>query len=422
MLPRRKWLEIIFAIALQFIAFTSAHDTSLLAQSQELTSHSDYFTLEKVECSACPPENCTAVDEVFSFPDNANDIDSPTESPITITRTILECEKELEGVIADQNRTIQRMEREYRKVLNETYHKLDVLEEKLGKQERQMKTTEERFQTSRRQLSEVDEELRRMHAAAVRQYLNTTLMREDAWKGIRNAYVKAARRVDRRWGHHFHRSRQLRYITKQKWYRLRMKVRMHLQPRMVLFKRNVQNRWSQSTFARPLIDKITTMTKGAAYELYRPLKPIIDEVEVACRLTTISAIEEGSKTLLNFLEKDERLHMEREQARNKRKDPVQRRLELRNRRREPWNREESTRIETPKPSYMNVKARAFLKYAMENSTQSYERIAKLAPLMFVLYLARCCIIGGLSWFIGIPSPIIWAIAICRIMKRFKKTY
>jgi hypothetical protein len=191
---------------------------------------------------------------------------------------------------------------------------------------------------------------------------------------------------------------------------------------MASFKRNAKYRWSKSTFVRPLADKLETMVKDAAYELYRPLKPIVNDVEVACRLTTISAIEEGSRTLINFLEKDEKLHLEREQARNKRKDPMHHRLEYmrRNRRHEPRNREDFIRYEIPKTPVMNLKARTFFKHALENSNQIYTDIVKLTPLALTLYSSRGCIIGFLSWFIGIPAPMIWAIAICRMLIKRRK--
>jgi hypothetical protein len=299
---------------------------------------------------------------------------------------------------------------------------LDILEEKLGKQERQMKTTEERYQASRKQVTEIDEELRRMHAAAVNQYLNTTLMIEDAWYGVEKAFTKAKRRAERRWGPHFRRLRHFMHERERKFYRMRMETLSYLQPRMASFKRNAKYRWSKSTFVRPLADKLETMVKDAAYELYRPLKPIVNDVEVACRLTTISAIEEGSRTLINFLEKDEKLHLEREQARNKRKDPMHHRLEYmrRNRRHEPRNREDFIRYEIPKTPVMNLKARTFFKHALENSNQIYTDIVKLTPLALTLYSSRGCIIGFLSWFIGIPAPMIWAIAICRMLIKRRK--
>lgn len=415
---RRQGLAVVVAIVLQIInlQMTSAHDSNaLLPPPQDLESHAN-LTLEVEECSSCPPVNCIdtcVIDDTVQYEDS-----------IVTFRSISECENELTNVIADKNRTIQRMEKEYRKVLNETYHKLDALEEKLGKQERQMKTTEERYQASRRQVTEIDEELRRMHAAAVNQYLNTTLMIEDAWYGVGKAFTKAKRRAERRWGPHFRRLRHFMYERERKVYRIRMETRSYLQPRMASFKRNAKYRWSKSTFVRPLADKLETMVKGAAYELYRPLKPIVDDVEVACRLTTISAIEEGSKTILNFLEKDEKLHMEREHARNKRKDPMHHRLEYmrRNRRHESRNRdrEEFIRYEIPKPSLLNLKARTFFKYALDNSNQIYADIVKLIPLALTLYFFRCCIIGSLSWFIGIPSPMIWAIAICRMLIKRRK--
>lgn len=426
---RWEWLTIVVAITVPFTSQTSfAHDhdnTSLLSSpSQDVKSH-DNFTIEITKCSSYPPVSCAFDDEVLCATASPNTVTDTTqiESSIVTFQTISECVSELQDAIEDKNRTIQRMEREYRKVLNETYHKIDDLEEKLGKQERQMKTTEERYQSSRKQVSEIDDELRKMHSAAVRQYLNTTLMREDAWNGIERAFTKTARRVERRWGYQYRRMRQLLYVNKQKWYRKRMEARFRLKPRIEFLRRNVQKRWGKSTLVRPLLNRLDTTAKNSVYELYRPLQPILDEVKVACRLTTISAIEEGSKTILNFLERNERLHLEREQSRNKREDPMQRHLEYkrRHRRRESRNREvEFTPVKIAKPSLMNLKARALFKYARENSTQIYQVIVSSAPLAFALYLSRCCIIGSLSWFIGIPHPVLWAVAVYRIMKRRKK--
>jgi hypothetical protein len=411
-------MAVIVAITVQFL---DLRDTNALLPPP--LAFKANATLEIAECASSPPVNFAAEKEMFCATTSVNEDSSMIENPIVTFRTILECENELLHVVADMNRTIQRMEKEYRKVLNETYHKLDSLEEKLGKQEQDMKATAERLQISRKQVSEFNEELRKMHAAAVRQYLNTTLMREDLWNGIDKAFTKAARRLERRWGNQYRRMMHLMYLNKQKWTKMRMRVRSHLQPRLVLFQRNMQNRWRKSTIVRPLIDRMETMVKGTAYELYRPLRPIIDEVEVAFRLTTVSAIEEGSKTVINFLEKDEQLHLVREQSRSKRKDSMHRHLELsrRNRRHKSPDHKEFPRREVPKPSLMNLKARAFFKYALENSNQIYADITTLAPLAFTLYLSRCFIIGSLGWFIGIPSPVIWAVVICRMVKRRMKT-
>lgn len=383
----------------------------------------DIETLALEKCPECPDTTCIKENEALCKPTCNEEAINQLEISLSDSRNASECENDLEKVIADTNRTIQLMEREYRNVLNETYTKLDLLEAKLGKQERQLQTTDERLHESRKKLSEADAELRKMHAAAMRQYVNTTLMREDAWNGMEKMLTKACRRVERRWGHYFRGMRLSIQKKRQIWNRRRVKTRLNLHPHIVLIKRNVQNRWEKSTLVRPLLDRLVEMGKVAAFEMYRPLKPTITEVEIACRLSIVSAIEEFAKTLLNFLEKDERLKLEKGHARKKRRDPMQRHLEFkrRNRRHEFQNHEEFFWEDLAKPSPLKLKAREYVKYALENSNQVYAEFVSLAPLVLALYLSRCGIVGSLFWLMGIPCPVIWSVAGCRLIKMRKKT-
>jgi hypothetical protein len=372
--------------------------------------------------------SCPASHETEADPLNATalieELSAQLEKSHYTFHAISECQKELSSVIADKNSTINLMERAYMRNLNETYSELDRLEEKVKQQDRQLKSTEDRYQEARKKLVETEAALRRMHTLAVSQYVNFTLIREDAWNGIARRYDKAARVVDRRWG----RSARMRMQGfKRKWSKTYREKNFQLQQKMAPFKRNAQARWKQSTFVRPRFDSLWKNFMGAARDLYRPVKPAVEELKVACRLSAISTIEETSKGILSYLEKDDRIKQERERERGKSSSVLQRQLEYkrrnRNRRKGDKNYEEVIPEKNKDPSLLNLKARIFFKYALTNAAKIYEDGVAVLPLAVALSLSSNMIVGFVGClfsFRGIPTKMMWAFVILRFIRRRSK--
>jgi len=367
---------------------------------------------------SCPATHATEADLLNA---HIEELSAQLEKSSSTSHAISECQKELSRVIADKNATINRMEGAYMRTLNETYSELDRLEEKTKKQDRQFKSTEDRYQETRKKLVEADAELRRMHICAANQYVNFTLIREDAWNGIARRYANAARDVERRWG----RSARMRMQGfKRKWKKTYMEKNSQVQQKLAPFKRSAHAKWKQSTFVRPRLCSLWKTLTGAAREVYRPFEPAVEEAKVAFRLSIISAIEETSKGILGYLEKDDRLKQERERERSKGSSVLQRKLEYkrrnRNRRKGDQNYEEFIPKKNKEPFLFNLKAIDLCKYALTNAAKIYEDSVATLPLAVALSLSCNMIVGGvgcLFCFLGIPTQLIWAFVILQFIKR-----
>lgn len=367
---------------------------------------------------SCPATHVTEADLLNA---HIEELSAQLEKSSSTSHAISECQKELSRVIADKNATISRMEGAYMRTLNETYSELDRLEEKTKTQDRQIKSTEDRYQETRKKLVEADAELRRMHICAVNQYVNVTLIREDAWNGIAGRYANAARDVERRWG----RSARMRMQGfKRKWNKTYTEKNSQVQQKLAPFKRSVQAQWKQSTLLRPRLVSLRKTLMGAAREVYLPFEPAVEEAKVAFRLSIISAIEETSKGILGYLEKEDRLKQERERERSKGSSVLQRKLEYkrrnRNRQKGDRNYEEFIPKKNKDPSLLNLKARDFFKYALTNAGKIYVDSVAMLPLALALSLSCNMIVVGvgcLFCFLGIPTQLMWAFVILQFIRR-----
>lgn len=342
-----------------------------------------------------------------------------------------ECQEMLRNSIADKNKTIALMERAYLRNLNETYTTLERLEEKDKRQSRQLKLAEDQANESRRKLSQVEAELRMMHQMAVRQYVNFTLIKEDAWNSIVGSYDNIASNIYHRWGH---RTRTTMHDVKRRRTQIYRDNNSHLQRRTAPLKRKLLIRWSRSTFIRPLLETLWKKLMDAAFDVYRPFQPIVEDLRVvvkdlrvACRLSVISVIEETSKGMLHYLEKDERLKQER--AQKKEPPSAQQRIEELKRRNRAGHRNHQefiprkVQVDTG-PSLLNLKAREFFKYVLMNKDTMYNDGVAMLPLAIALsMLFRSNIAGGivcLSLSLGFPSQLIWIITIVTCIHRRNK--
>ena len=351
---------------------------------------------------------------------------------------VAECQTDLADAIAGRNDSIQsatlldekieRLEKKYQRLVNETNTELDTREDEIERQKHQLKQREDRYQDTRRQLLEVDKELREMHKLAGASYVNFTLMQEDAWNSVADSFSSATRRVERKWGRHHRNLRPRYYNTKRRLTRVYKEHSSHLDRKMTMYKRNVNRQWAQSKLIRPLVER-------ARQSILGPLEPIVNEVEVATRLSLVSAIEESSKSALYHLEWRERNQDKiRERELKKLDDPVARRnrkreeaIGRRNRERAAARGRGGDKKDTPQekkeyePSKLNLRARVFFKYTLANSKRLYKQGVALLPLAIALSVNRCGIVGSFFLFCGIPTPFIWAFVVVKyIVARWKK--
>ena len=316
----------------------------------------------------------------------------------------------LKGNIERMENEIERMERAYSRTLNETYAELDRLEEQVAHQKRQIKSTEDRYQNTHRKLMEANDHLRQMHASAVNQYMNFTLMQEDARNSIERTFTRVTRRLDRRWGRQYRKLRPSIQDAKRKWYRFCREADSSLRPQIMAYKRKAEHNWAKSETVRPLLD----MSWKAVMEAYGQYEPAVEEVKVAWQLSVLSLIEESSKIALSYLEKEDRMKEEQSQ---RSKSALEKHLEKKRR-----NRRDTTapppREKNSEPSLVNLKAREFFKYTTANSKKLYLDGIALLPLAFALSVSRCGFIGCIMFFWGIPTPLIWTFALLRFIARF----
>jgi hypothetical protein len=337
----------------------------------------------------------------------------------------------LRNAIADKNKTIALMERAYLRNLNETYTTLDRLEEKDKRQSRQLKLAEDQANEARKKLLQVEAELRMMHQMAVRQYVNFTLIKEDVWNSIVNSYDNMASNIYHRWGR---RARTTMHDVKRRRTQIYRENNSHLQRRTAPLKRKLLIRWSRSTFILPLLETLWKKLMDVASNAYRPFQPrvdnvrvVVEDLRVACRLSVISVIEETSKGMLHYLEKDERLKQER--AQKKEPPSAQQRIEELKRRNRAGNRNHQEfvprKVQVDNgPSLFNLKAREFFKYVLTNKDAMYDDGVAMVPLAVALsMLFRSNIAGGigcLSLSLGFPSQLIWMIIIVALIRRRTK--
>jgi len=342
-----------------------------------------------------------------------------------------ECQEMLRDSIADKNKTIALMERAYLRNLNETYTTLDRLEEKDERQSRQLKLAEDQANEARKKLMEVEAELRMMHQMAVRQYVNFTLIKEDAWNSIVGSYDNLASNIYHRWGRH---ARTTMHDVKRRRTQIYRENNSHLQRRTAQLKMKLRIRWSRSTFIRPLLETVWKKLMDAAFDAYRPFQPlaknvrvVVEDLRVACRLSVISVIEETSKGMLHYLEKDERLKQER--AQKKEPPSAQQRIEELKRRNRAGARNHQefvprkVQVDTG-PSQLNLKAREFFKYILTNKDTMYDDGLAMLPLavaLSMLFRSNIAVgIGCLSLSLGFPSQLIWIITIVAFIRRRNK--
>lgn len=335
-----------------------------------------------------------------------------------------ECQDMLRISIADKNKTIALMERVYLRNLNETYTTLDRLEEKDKRQSRQLKLAEDHSNEARKKLSQVEAELRMMHQMAVRQYVNFTLIKEDAWNSIVRKYDNVANNIHHRWGRC---ARTTMHDVKRRRTQIYRENNSHLQRKTAPLKRKLLIRWSRSTFIRPLLETLWKKLMDVAFDAYRPFQPIVEDLRASCRLSIISVIEETSKGMLHYLKKDERLKQER--AQKKELPSAQQRIEELKRRNRAGRQNHQVfvphgvQVDTG-PSVLNLKTRKFFKNVLTNKDAMYNDGVAMLPLAVALsMLFRSNIagfIGCLFLSLGFPSQLIWIIIIVAFIRRRNK--
>mmetsp|Transcript_21476 Transcript_21476/g.32633 ORF Transcript_21476/g.32633 Transcript_21476/m.32633 type:complete len:258 (+) Transcript_21476:2-775(+) len=247
-----------------------------------------------------------------------------------------------------------------------------------------------------------------MHKSAVSQYVNFTLMREDAWNSVEKRLSKANRHMER------HRRKLRPHISeaKRRYIAWKRETNASLQPKILSFKKNIHKRWIQSKTVRPLLESSWENIKD---------NPALVEATVAGRLSAISAIEETSKVALAYLEREDQMKQnEFERHRRRKKDPMRRQLEYKRRNRGATQADSEDFIRDIQQSFIKAEAhtffKSFFKYTLKESEQVFEKGVALIPLAFALSLTRSSIFGGFLLFYSIPTPMIWVLVMLRFIR------
>ena len=358
------------------------------------------------------------------------------EEILAYQNRLQEAKSELADAISERNASFQtskslqekmeRMEREHSQILNETITEIVTLNEDLERRKRQVKSTEDRYHETRKMLSELDAELRRMHKRAVSQYVNFTLMQDDAWSTIEKTVSKAGRHVERQWERQYRRLRPQLHEAKRTANKAYRDVKSSLNPKIRSLQRKVLLRWTRSKHLRPFFESSLQKLTTAVSDLFRQYEPTVNNAKEACRLSAISVVEETSKSILNYIdasikEKEEMTKRKREQGRKR--DPIRRQQELRRRYRLPFGRDDvkeedevANDEDSIEPSVIHVKIRAIFKYVLEHSEQLVKKATALLPLFLVLSTTQRVIIGGVLLYIGVPPAWVWFFGVFKFVR------
>ena len=359
--------------------------------------------------------------DVSSYNESCLENSSSDESDVL---ALSNCQADLANAIANSTANeekLWKMEKEYVRVLNETYSELDKLEEQVAAQMKQVASWEERYKNTHKKLMEANAELSFMHSAATSSWVNHTQIGIDAINSIKYMFKKSLRwsGADRRWNR-YHRGtlRPMIQDAKRSWNRMYREMNASLKPKIT----KMHEKWTQSK-ARHLVNDSLSVAVGKARDVYRPLEPTIEEMKMACRLSVVSAIEESSKAILYYLEKDERMKQERN---DKSPTALQRQLEYKRRNRRGDKKKqyhEFKRQVNVEPSAVNLKARTVFKYTLANSEKLYQDCEALLPVVIWLSMARCGMFGSIFLFLGVPTSYICALAFVKLiickMRRMK---
>lgn len=393
-----------------------------------------------------PPRNISSVesidDDVLPL---TNETLSPTQQPHNISSVdddVLPLTNEtlssscqidlmilLEEKLNNATQHIMEMEKEYVKVLNNTYSELDKLEEELETSKRQQKAWEDRYKQVQTRLRSANEEIEDMHMEATSQWINFTLIFDDTVSSTTKTISKIARRtgLEYRW-RLFHRStiRPMILDNKRRWNRMRRETTAYIKPKIKSLKNKMHDTWTHSQVLTHVTSSLDRVVESAS-DLYSTsrLKPMVDELMIASHLSAVSAIEESSKVMIDYLEREEeqmKYRKRREKEENDVSAAAMQRLAL-NRRNRLHDKQHTVKKREIKvePSAMNLKGRSFFNFTLSNANKVYDDGIELLPLVVVISVTRFFIVGSLLLFCGLPHPLILCLAIVNLIWRRLKS-
>lgn len=339
----------------------------------------------------------------------------------TIARVGASCDERVERA---RNETARRLEAEFEEEHNSTLAKVQRLRNELKRKEGAYKSLEERHHSSRMELSETRDDLRRMHERAVSKWVNLTLVGEDAWDYAARKSSKIARPWLRRW-ERFHRSvvRPAITDTRRKTAAARRDFERFARPRIARLMNRAERWWAQSSVRRP-VELASKRGRALLLRVYE--SPVVEEARVAVRLSAVSAIEEASKMGLSAI--DSSLEARREKSRRqKEREQIKRgngthrsaiQRPGKHATRPKVNGDDGIDVDV-RPTSLQLKFKRRFDYAIAHSDQVYDAFVSLLPLLLVLFWAKAEIVGTLLLLLGFPRKVVWAYALYR-HRRMKK--
>ena len=152
---------------------------------------------------------------------------------------------------------------------------------------------------------------------------------------------------------------------------------------------------------------------------------MVDELMIASHLSVVSAIEESSKAMIDYLEREEeqmKYRKRREKEENDVSAAAMQRLALsrRNRLHDKQHIVKKREIKV-EPSAMNLKARSFFNFTLSNANKLVDDGIELLPLVMVISVTRFFIVGSLLLYCGLPLPLIMMCAIVNLIWRRLKS-
>jgi len=452
-----QWLAAIVVIITTTVQFAIANPVGNLLPSQPTTANAndrfDQGTKLSSMANKTPytptdqPMNVSlvGVSSMASKIASPVSISSPTQQPhnissvdddvLPLTNETLSSSCQIDLMILEEklnNATqhIMEMEKEYVKVLNNTYSELDKLEEELKTSKRQHKAWEDRYKQVQTRLRSANEEIEDMHMEATSQWINFTLIFDDTMSGTTKTIRKIARRtgIEYRW-RVFHRStiRPMMLDNKRRWNRMQRETTAYIKPKIKSMKDKIHDTWTHSQVLTHVTSSLDRVVESAS-DLYSTsrLKPMVDELMIASHLSAVSAIEESSKVMIDYLEREEeqmKYRKRREKEENDVSAAAMQRLAL-NRRNRLHDKQHTVKKREIKvePSAMNLKGRSFFNYCVANSNKLVDDGIELLPLVVVISVTRFCIVGSLLLFCGLPHALVISLAIVNLIwRRMKST-
>ena len=392
----------------------------------------DNTTATEVVASSAATQPIQVRPDAGSSRDEPNTVEIPTDRMTQLEKELAAAKAELANAKLQLDDSIQmaksledkieRMHSNHVKELNETFNELESISIESEKYQRQFEQNEERLKSTRKQLSQAEQELRDMHYNAVNQYVNFTLIGSDLMEFAQDVVSTTSRRFNLK-----RRSHQMKPKINRAKHRTKTKygnTKKNLKMKATQMQRRLNRHWTKSTYVRPLIEEAWGKVAKYTFDVYHPYQPIVNDIKTALHLSSLSAIEVTSKGVLIYLDNHIKRKEDRETKRRERDKEMANR-HGRHHRPPPRKIPNDVKISangkvTVEPSYLHKKIRPLFQFMLDNKEILVSEGASVLPLFVVLYFIDCLPIGIVLYFIiGLPHELIWAFAAIKLARTIR---